>query len=350
MIRQIARLTKTLPSFSEQAIAIAVYADAQGDYVTAQEAGFEGVACIDDAARGFDLFCAIWRNTGLEWAKHWCDGLLDFILAMQQDDGQWFNFIKDWDGTINRDSRTSLAGGHFWQARAMLALARARTLFDDPRLNDALSRGSTPLHDEPAPSDVRALHVLTAIELQDHGDVWTPSIVKWCEEIVACSDGRVLMNSPDERGVPHLWGHLQEFALAKASVVLDAPRLLDVAEQSAATIFKDLIRSGFDRPRTSPYDVASAVAAMSELAIVTKDPEYEDLATLARRWFHGRNPASEPVYDATLGLVADGIDHGRISTNSGAESNIEGAIALLDETIERSRSLDFTTLSPWGAT
>jgi hypothetical protein len=89
---------------------------------------------------------------------------------------------------------------------------------------------------------------------------------------------------------------------------------------------------------------------MSELAIVTKDPEYEDLATLARRWFHGRNPASEPVYDATLGLVADGIDHGRISTNSGAESNIEGAIALLDETIERSRSLDFTTLSPWGAT
>jgi hypothetical protein len=348
LIRQIARLSRTLPAFSDQAVAIAVYADSRGDFVIAQEAGFEGVACVDDAARAFNLFCAIWRSTGLPWAKQWCDGLLDFILVMQRNDGQWFNFIRDWDGSINRESRTSLAGGHFWQARAMFALARARTLFDDPRIEDALRRGSAPLIEVAAPSDVRALHVLTAIELRDHDAFWTPNIVKWCNEIAECNDQGVLMNSPDERDTPHLWGHLQEFALTKASVILDEHRLLEVAERSASIIFEDVIRSGFERPQTSAYDVASSVAAMSEFAEVTKDPKYEDLATLARRWFHGRNPASAPVYDVDLGLVADGIDDGRISKNSGAESNIEGAIALLAETIERSKSFDFTAISPWG--
>jgi hypothetical protein len=347
LIRQIARLSRSVPALSDQAVAIAVYADAQGSFVTAQEAGFEGVACIDDAARGFDLFCAIWRSTGLTWAKQWCDGLLDFILAMQQEDGQWFNFIKDWDGSINRDSRTSLAGGHFWQARAMLALARAQALFGDQRIDDALRRGSGVLMDAPAPSDVRALHVLIAIELQDRDHMWRPNIAKWCNEIIDCSDRGMLMNSPDERDTPHLWGHLQEFALAKASVLLDQHRMLEVAERSASKIFEGLIDSGFDRPHTSPYDVASAVAAMSELREVTKEAKYDDLATLARRWFHGRNPASTPVYDINLGLVADGVDNGQVSTNSGAESNIEGAIALLEETTERARSLSFATMTPW---
>jgi hypothetical protein len=347
LIRQIARLSKTVPALSDQAIAIAVYADAKGDYVTAREAGFEGVACVDDAARAFNLFDAIWRSTGLRWSQQWCTGLLDFILAMQREDGQWFNFIKDWDGTINRETRTSVAGGHFWQARAMFALAHARTSFDDARLEDAIRRGSAILLDVPTPSDVRALHVLTAIELHDHDDFWAPNVATWCDEIMACSDRGMLMNSPDERDTPHLWGHLQEFALARASVFLGDRALLTIAERSASMIFEDLINSGFDRPHTSPYDVASAVTTMSELANVTKNPKYEDLATLARRWFHGRNPASAPVYDQNLGLVADGIDNGRINQNSGAESNIEGGIALLDETIERSKSFNFLAQNPW---
>jgi len=35
------------------------------------------------------------------------------------------------------------------------------------------------------------------------------------------------------------------------------------------------------------------------------------------------------VYDAQHGIVFDGIDNGQVSRNSGAESNIEGALALL---------------------
>ncbi len=58
-----------MPALSPNAIAIAVYADAKGQFITAQEAGFEGVACVDDAARALQLYCALWSRTGLAWAK-----------------------------------------------------------------------------------------------------------------------------------------------------------------------------------------------------------------------------------------------------------------------------------------
>ena len=86
--------------------------------------GYEGVACVDDAARALDLYCALWEATRLPWLRRWCDGLLDFILAMQGADGRWLNFILDWEGTPNLAGRTSMAGGDFWQSRAVLALAR----------------------------------------------------------------------------------------------------------------------------------------------------------------------------------------------------------------------------------
>jgi hypothetical protein len=334
-----------VPALSPNAIAIAVYADAKGQFITAQEAGFEGVACVDDAARALQLYCALWSRTGLAWAKEWCDGLVDFILAMQRDDGRWCNFIKDWDGDINADTRTSVAGGHFWHARAMLALANGRTYFDDERIEDALRRGATHLDDVEVPADVRALHVLTAIALRGQDPrLDFSTITTWCDEIAECRSGDVLMNSPDETGRPHLWGHLQEFALSRASVVLERPDFLDVAERSASAVFDGVIRSGFDQPQTSPYDVATSVLTMSELATTTKNLKFDELHSLAREWFHGRNSAGTPVYDVENGRVADGIDKGCLNASSGAESNIEGALALLNEVIVHAGTLDVESI------
>jgi hypothetical protein len=347
LIRHIASLTRAVPAISPNAIAIGVYADAAGALVTAREAGFEGVACVDDAARGLELYCALWSRTHLAWAKRWCEGLLDFVLWMQQPDGQWINFIRDWDGSTNTESRTSLAGGQFWHARAMLALARAHHHFSDERITTALQRGSSFMIDADAPPDVRALHVLAATEMNGTIDFdWHPLIEQWCEEIVEVRDGETLMNSPDERGTPHLWGHAQEKALALASVALARADLLDIAVRSAARVFDGPIESGFDRPSTSAYDVATTVATMSALGDVTKNPAYEVQASLAREWFHGRNSAKLAVYDQRNGRVADGIDDGNLNKNSGAESNIEGGLALVDELAVLATDLDPDSLGP----
>ena len=64
------------------------------------------------------------------------------------------------------------------------------------------------------------------------------------------------------------------------------------------------------------------------------------LAADARAWFDGRNAAGAPVYDRHLGRVADGVDGDRVSENSGAESNIVAAEALLEEAVAVALRMD----------
>src|SRR5437588_8640515 len=91
VLRQIARLGRSVPFAGGRALAIAVYADGLDQPVRAQEAGYEGVACVDDAARALELYCDLWDATRLPWALRWCEGLVDFVLAMQEADGRWLN-------------------------------------------------------------------------------------------------------------------------------------------------------------------------------------------------------------------------------------------------------------------
>lgn len=350
MLRQIARLGRPVPSAGERALAIAVYADAADRHVLAREAGYEGVACVDDAARALELYCDLWEETRLPWALRWCEGLLDFVLAMQEEDGRWVNFILDWDGTPNREGRTSVPGGGFWQARAMLALARASRVLADERIDDGLRRGLPHLVAGDAPADVRVLHILTVLSLLDGGEDagLRTLLATWSDELVGCHEGDMLMNSRFERGHPHLWGHLQEGVLADAGSLLGRDDLVAAARRSADLVFSGIVRSGFDLPRTQPYDVASTVHVLSRLAQVTGAAEYAALASAARGWFDGRNPAGRPVYDRTAGRIGDGVDGRRVNPSSGAEANIVGGQALFDDTVTLARGLsDSEALPQW---
>lgn len=337
MLRQIARLTRNVPSAGPRSLAVAVYADAGDTTVGAKESGTEGVACVDDAARALELYCDLWDATRLPWALRWCEGLLDFILSMQDADGRWVNFILDWDGTPNRTGRTSVAGGGFWQSRALLALARASRSIRDERVGIALSIGLPHIVDATGvPSDVRSLQALTALTLLDSGspdDRWDDLLTAWSDEIVSCQIDGTLMNADAELGRPHLWGHIQEGVLAEIGARLGRSELIDTACGSADRVFTDVIASSFDLPRTQPYDVSSAISSLSRLASVTGRAAYAQLATDARDWFDGRNPAHRPVYDRVSGRVADGLDGDVLSTHSGAEANVVAAQALFSDAV-----------------
>jgi hypothetical protein len=351
VLRQLARLGRRVPSAGAGALAVAVYGDAADAHVPAREAGYEGVACVDDAARALDLYCDLWEVTRLPWALRWCEGLLDFILAMQDDDGRWVNFILDWDGTPNRAGRTSVAGGGFWQARALLALARSSRILTDERIDAALHRGLPHTMATGVPADVRVLHIMTALTLLDGaGDAGLRDLLAtWSDEVMSCRQGDMLMNSTLERGHPHLWGHLQEAVLADAAARLGRDDLLVAARRSADLVFPEIVRGGFDLPRAQPYDVASSVHVLSRLAEVTGDSEYAALAAAARGWFDGRNPAGLPVYDRSAGRVGDGVDGHHVSTESGAEANIVGAQALFDDAVTLARRLSRAEALPASA-
>ena len=153
----------------------------------------------------------------------------------------------------------------------------------------------------------------------------------WCDEIVSCRSGAMLLNWPGEQGQPHLWGHVQEAALFEAGSVLERRDLQEAAVRSADAVFAGPIRSGFELPEVCAYDVQSALLVMDCLAEGTGDPRYRELGQLARGWFEGRNPAGVPTYDRVSGRVLDGVRGDTVNPDSGAESNVCAGLALLDD-------------------
>ena len=339
MLRQLARLTRPLPAAGAGALAIAVYGSDADLPIAAAESGFEGVACVDDAARACELLCDVWAATGLAAVREWAEGLLQFVLWMEDGDGRWLNFVLDWHGRRNRGGLTSAAGANFWQARALNALAAAWTVLGDEAAERALRGGLKVAVDAECPADVRALHVQAALRLLRHrSDPELLSLLSlWCDQLASCRRGVLLLNSAAEDGVPHLWGHVQEAVLAEAAVLLGRPELLSLARASAEALFSGLIESGFAAEHVQPYGVQMAVEAMDRLHAATGDPAHQRLAGLAREWFHGRNPAGVPVYDQTEGRVADGIDGGVLNSHSGAESNIAAGMALFGDACHSAR-------------
>lgn len=333
MLRQLERLTRAVPAAGPDACALAVY-EIDGALASARETGEEGVACVDDAARALVLACDLWVATRRTRFRDRARALLEFVLWMQRPDGRFVNFIHDWDGRLNLEGPTSYAGGPFWQARGLRGLAKAWVTFDDRRAGAGFMRALACVDRAPrTPPDVRAVHLGALLEVVRAGRApqLRGLLLRWCGELAANRHGDVLLDG--ETVAVHLWGHAQEAALAQAGTYLGRPDLVEIARRSAEAVFVPAIASSFDLPLVQPYGVACAVHAMDALAFATGDAAYTAHADSARAWFDGRNSAGLPVYDRATGRVADGIDDGRVSRNSGAESNIVGAQALFAELI-----------------
>ncbi len=327
MLTRLAALARPLDVDTQHALGLAIYADHTGEHFGARESGIEGVACIDDAARALVLWSDLWSTTKLPVAREWVDGLLGFCRWMQQDDGRFVNFVLDWSGMRNTDGITSRAdGASFWQARGARAMAKAWRVLGDERARDDYRRARASFDERPVGSDVRAVQVLAALDAEDA----PADIGRWCDDIVSQRRGEVLLDAHDATE-PHVWAHIQEGVLALAGTALRRPDLIEVARRSADEYLVPLIAGGFDLPTVQPYGAASAAFAMAQLAQATGDARYAAAARDAQAWFDGRNPAGRPVYDRVAGRVADGVDGVELNPHSGAESNVVGAQALLED-------------------
>ncbi len=296
----------------------------------ANEQGFEGVACVDDAARAVVLYARLWREQGLLSARAAAMRLLPFLGLMQDEDGRFCNFILDWSGRPNRVGATSRPGGAPWQARALHALAVGVMLVGGGEWDERFQRALRWIEDACPYLDVRAVAVLAVLEhwratgATDSAD----RAITWSREIANHSSASGLLNAADVESI-HLWGHLQEAALAETGHALGQTDLVQCARASAEALLLPVVDASFDAEHVLPFEVSCVVAGLAAVARATANQRYATAASDARQWFDGRNTAARPVYDAERGMVFDGIDHGQVSQNSGAESNIEGALALL---------------------
>ena len=340
MLRQLWRLTEPVPAAGPDALAIAIYEHPDG-VVTARESGFEGVACVDDTARLLDVLCSIYeaheaplgralgaRTPGLRAVDAGARRLLAQLRARL--------------GRGQEPRRHHLAPGqNFWLARALVGVGHAAEALDDERARPAFLRGISRAAAEDAPPDIRSLHLLAALRSAEAGDRDViPWIRAWAQELVDCRDGVVLKNSAYEVGAPHLWAHIQEGVLATTGALLDDAALTSRGdrERRGGRPAGDRARRSRGRTRMA-YEVSSCVVVADRLHAATGEDRWSAAAADARAWFDGRNLANAPTYDPVRGRVADGIDENRVSANSGAESNISGADALLDRAIAVARAM-----------
>ncbi len=322
----------------------------------------EGIACVDDVARAARLYLKQYSRISEPALLDRAESMLNFVLAMQAEDGEFYNFIRH-DGSINAEHRNSRKDYGWWMARGFRALAEGMRVFnvEDRLFNSTLSeaaersigrirRDRLSLAEPHAiGSDVAAEFVLGLLAYREAtGDANVePLIESYCDQIVAMS------RNPDEhlpylvhrswRNHWHAWGHSQVEALVRAGRVFGREDWTASGRMEA---------DGFDRwriagggpvaiefldgqpPKTRDYpqiayNISSLVSSQVAMYEFTRDAAYANLAGIAASWLAGNNEAGSRMYDPLTGRCFDGIDSPEeVNRNSGAESTIEALLAL----------------------
>jgi hypothetical protein len=340
------------------------------------DASGEGITCVDDAARAALVYLADYESTRDSASLDKARRLLNFVLYMQAENGQFYNFILDRTGTINQTGNTSFKSSGWWAARAARALGAGYRVMRavDPayasQLDQAFGRirdvwageiaaygKYDQVHNVRIPawlidggSDVTSIAVLALLEYNratDGQDVATRDL------LTKLSEGLAAYQAGDDRNYPfgwhpdsvtspftwHAWGSTQAFALAQAGQQLGRPEWIASAQREADTFFARLLAGQMvgewgvlpDEFPQIAYGMNSLVQAFVALHEATGDDTYGRLAGLAAGWFYGNNAAGFPMYDPATGRGYDGLlgpSSFRVNQNAGAESTIEALMAL----------------------
>ena len=190
-----------------------------------------------------------------------------------------------------------LRGGPAWQARALHALACGVAILGVDEWDERFKRALPWIDDAMPYLDVRAVGVLAMLEhWRATGDAESADrALAWSREIARHASALGLLNAAGEQSI-HLWGHLQELALAEAGAQLGQRDLVECARASAEALLLPAVDSGFDFPRVLPFDVSCAIAGLAGVARATGDERY---AHAAAAW-PGMVP--RPQYRCPAGL------------------------------------------------
>jgi len=362
-------LTETIQFCGDTVSIVHIYANFP-DYhwIDAKESGPEGIACVDDAARAAVVYLRHYEFTKNESSLTKAKSLLRFVIKMQTDDGDFYNFIFA-DHTINRDGKTSFKSFGWWAARGVWSMSMGYRIFKeiDPRFADLLKRRinlSIP-HVEMLMKkygEVKAAGQLRIPQwlVYDSGADVTSELLLGLTEyyratndervrvlIKKLSDGLMVMQDGNAATFPHglhrswetmwhMWGNGQTQALAYAGKICNDTAMIRSAEMEAKDFYSRLLIQGFIKEldianpemkseyEQIAYAVRPMVVGLIRLYEATQNVLYIKMAGLAASWFFGNNVLQQSMFNAENGRCFDGItDPHTINKNSGAESTVE---------------------------
>ncbi|HJU68396.1 MAG TPA: sugar ABC transporter substrate-binding protein [Gemmatimonadaceae bacterium] len=342
---------------------VALYAEAP-DYrptPSPERDGSEGIASLDDAARAAIVYLRAFEMTGDPTARDEALGLLAFVTVMEQGDGEFINFI-DARGRPNRIAPSSRKSMSYWAARGIWALGEAvrvlgtEGLKDVPGAREVLDRAIARMAREvdggrliggSATATSEALLGILALHEAEPSARLASLASRTAALLVPLSrDGQdappwgARTDSPD--AIWHAWGARSTAALARTSIALNRPDLLEAARREADGLWGRFLLAGQVPAAVSPngsvrwfpqiaYGVGPVVEGYLEIAEATGHHRYAVYAGVTAAWFFGANPARVAMYDRQTGRTFDGIDGPspvQVNRNAGAESTIEALLAL----------------------
>ena len=342
---------------------VSLYAEAPDYKPTAspERDGYEGIASLDDAARAAVVYLRSYEASGDVRDRDEALGLLAFVTAMEQGDGEFVNFIHA-DGRLNLTAPSSRKSMSYWAARSLWALGEAVRVLGSkdaarltsmrPVLDRTVSRMAREIQagrliGGSATATAEALLGLLALQTAEPSAAVVELAIQTSELLARHSAGTMdaapwgaHLDRPD--AIWHAWGSRSTQALAIAARVLGRPDFAASARREADALWGRFLLAGQIPASVSPdgavkwfpqiaYGVGPIVEGYLALAEVTGERRYAVFAGLAASWFLGANPAGVSMYDEKTGRTFDGIDGPSatlVNRNSGAESTIEALLAL----------------------
>lgn len=345
------------------------------------DAGNEGIACVDDAARAAVVYLRHFEITGDNSSLRRARRLIDFCRYMQAEDGLFYNFIFA-DHSINREGKTSYKCLGWWTARGVWAMGEGCRVFRDrdpayarllqQHVQKTFAHLDTLLQHYPAMDTINGFNVPRWLLYNSAGDATSELMLGLAAYYRATNDPRgktylekfgealVAMQLGDENRFPfgamlswqdrwHGWANGQTQALGTIAKLVQREDFLAAAKREAAYFYPYLQQEAFPREmqlardsvqirvvKTEHYSqIAYALRPMIvgalRVAESTNDPRFAELAAELAQWFFGKNAAQAQMYDPQTGRGFDGILSEReINRNAGAESTIEALYAILE--------------------
>lgn len=334
----------------------------------------EGLSAVDDVARAAVVYMWEYHRTGDESLLELARRGLEFVMYMQADDGEFYNFVFDAEGTVNERGNTSFKSLGWWAMRGMWALGEGVKAFDtvDPAFADRLAdaylktEGAiaatmsnfgqyNDLHgfqipawipaSEPSVAGVGLLGMSAYYQARPNeatADVMTKIADGMAEYRLGTHDEYPFGLHPTRSNAPgfwHNWGAHMPQALVVAGMALDRQDWIDSAKATADSfLLRHLALEPFrdigvvpDRLEQIAYGTNQVLLTYASLYEATGDERYAKLAGLAGSWYFGNNMGGVQMYDPETGRVFDGLNGPaawRLNRNSGAESTIEGLMSM----------------------
>ncbi len=365
------RLTETIYFQNDSVDIVHIYAD-YPDYQPVDAKG-EGITCVDDVARAAVVYLKYFELYGDSTVLSKAKNLLKFVLSMQTDDGEFYNFIFA-DKTINKNHRNSEKSFNFWAARAYWALGSGYKIFKSideqfgSQLKQAFLKCKIPVsyllkHYPQTEQDNTIEYPLWLIN-QYGSDATSEFLLgianylsvekkdeKLTDAAAKFAEGMLKMQLPIHqrfgstflswKNLWHAWGNSQTQALCSLYPILKQSSLLEAVKNEADHFYSRLLIEGrlhqfrLDEDATQfpqiAYDIRCQALGLLKLYEMTQDKKYAIFAGLTASWLCGNNAANTQMYDPATGRCFDGInDSTSVNKNSGAESTIEALFTLVE--------------------